>query len=56
MHDSGCTKTTIRTYIFKKIPNAEKIQINKMPNVFVESCSGEKAKTAGHAALKFTFQ
>jgi len=27
-----------------------------MHNVFVQSCSGEKAKIAGHAALKFTFQ
>jgi hypothetical protein len=42
MHDSGCAKTTIRTEVFKRIPNAEKIQINKMPNVFVQSCSGEK--------------
>jgi hypothetical protein len=38
MHDSGCAKTTIRTDIFKRIPNAEKIQINKMANVFVQSC------------------
>jgi len=56
MHDSGCAKTTIRTDIFKRIPNAEKIQINQMPNVFVQSCSGEKANILGHAALKFTFQ
>jgi hypothetical protein len=56
MHDSGCAKTTIRTDIFKRIPNAEKIQINQMPNVFVQSCSAEKAKILGHAALKFTFQ
>jgi hypothetical protein len=44
MHDSGCAKTTIRTDVFKRIPNAEKIQINQMPNVFVQSCSGEKSK------------
>jgi hypothetical protein len=56
MHDSGCAKTTIRTDVFKRIPNAEKIQKNKMPNVFVQSCSGEKSKIIGHAALKFTFQ
>jgi hypothetical protein len=42
MHNSGCAKTTIQTYILKRIPNAEKIQINKMPNVFVQSCSGVK--------------
>ena len=56
MHDSGCAKTTIRTDVFKRIPNAEKIQINQMPNVFVQSCSGEKSKILGHAALRFTFQ
>jgi hypothetical protein len=56
MHDSGCAKTTIRTDVFKCIPNAGKIQINKMPNVFVQSCSGEKSKILGHAASKFTFQ
>ncbi len=55
-HDSGCAKTTIRTDVFKRIPNAEKIQINQMPNVFVQSCSGEKSKILGHAALRFTFQ
>jgi hypothetical protein len=55
MHNSGCAKTTIRTNIFKRIPNAEKIQINQMPNVYVQSCSGEKSKILGHAALKFTF-
>jgi len=27
-----------------------------MPNVFVQSCSGEKSKILGHAALRFTFQ
>ncbi len=27
-----------------------------MPNIFVQSCSGEKSKILGHAALKFTFQ
>ncbi len=27
-----------------------------MLNVFVQSCSGEKSKILGHAALKFTFQ
>jgi hypothetical protein len=27
-----------------------------MPNVFVQSCSGEKSKLLGHAALKFTIQ
>jgi hypothetical protein len=56
MHDSGCAKTTIQTDVFKSIPNADKIQINKMPNVFVQLCSGEKSKILGHAALKFIFQ
>jgi hypothetical protein len=41
MHDSGCTKTTIRSYIFKRIPNTEKFKLIKCP-MFLFNLAWEK--------------
>ncbi len=56
MPDFGCAKTTTRTYVFRRSPNSDKIQVNTIKNVFVQSCSGETSNILGHAALNLHFK
>ncbi len=51
MHDSGCAKSVIRRDIFESIPGFRDIQVIKLKNVFLKSCSGEKKPAADLAFI-----
>jgi len=56
MHETGCAKTTTRTYVFRRILKSDIIQVNSIPNVFVQPCLGEKSKLLGRAAFNLSFK
>jgi hypothetical protein len=42
--------------ILRSMPEYKDIQVDRLKNVFLKSCSGEKQATAGHAFLNLTFE
>ena len=56
LHDSGCAKTIIHKRILKNIPGFEDLELTKLPNIFISSCTGERTNVIGSVSLNLTFK